>query len=168
VDRLLVLLLRRYVRRGSFKVTTATGTTYTFGDGSGPPVAVRFTTKAAQCAALLDPELKLGETYMDGTLVVERGTIADVLEILLRQEPIVTPTWGLVRLLRSCSAAGSNSIRGRGPETMSPIITTSMAGFIRCFSTATSNTAALISRHPINRSTTPNWPKDATLPPNSA
>ena len=88
MDRLLLILLRRFIRRGVSTVTTAAGSTYTFGDGSGPPVAVRFTTASAQRAVLFDPELKFGEAYMDGTFVVERGSIADVLAILLRQERI--------------------------------------------------------------------------------
>ena len=93
MERLLELFLRRYIRRGCLKVTTAHGNTYTFGDGSGPPVAVRFTTASAQRAVLFDPELKLGEFYMDGTFVVERGSIADVLAILFRQDSSTMPGW---------------------------------------------------------------------------
>jgi cyclopropane-fatty-acyl-phospholipid synthase len=101
VDRLLLTFLRRFIRRGSFTLTTAKGSTYKFGDGSGAPVAVRFTTAKAQRAVLLDPELKLGEAYMDGTLVVERGSIADVLAVLLRQERFSTPNWALApRVIR--------------------------------------------------------------------
>ena len=66
-------------------------------------MAVRFTTAKAQRAVLLDPELKLGEAYMDGTFVVEQGSIADVLAILLRQDRIAAPNWAwpprLVRYL---------------------------------------------------------------------
>jgi cyclopropane-fatty-acyl-phospholipid synthase len=100
VDRLLFALLGRFIRRGSINITTAEGATLTFGDGSGRPLAVRFTTKSAQRAVLIDPELKLGEAYMDGTLVVERGTIADVLAVLLRQPPDGSSNWALPRLLR--------------------------------------------------------------------
>ena len=100
MERLLFIFLRRYIRRGSFTVTTAAGRTYTFGDGRGPLVAVRFTTTRAQRAVLVDPELKLGEAYMDGTLVVEQGSIADVLAVLLRQEPIAAPNWAITRLVR--------------------------------------------------------------------
>jgi cyclopropane-fatty-acyl-phospholipid synthase len=92
VDGMLVAFLRRFIRRGCLTVTTAAGKKYSFGDGSGPPVAIRFTRASAQRAVLLDPELKLGESYMDGTLVVERGSIADVLSVLLRQR-WVTPRW---------------------------------------------------------------------------
>ena len=95
MDWLLPFLLGRFIRRGSFTVTTAGGKTYTFGDGSGSPVAVRFTTAKTQRAVLLDPELKLGEAYMDGTFVVEQGSIADVIALLLRQDQIAAPNWAL-------------------------------------------------------------------------
>ncbi len=100
MDRLLLILLRRFIRRGCIAITTAAGATYNLGDGSGPPVAVRFTTSSAQRAVLFDPELKIGETYMDGTLIVERGSIADVLAILLRQERIASDWAWLPRLVR--------------------------------------------------------------------
>ena len=99
MDRLLAWFLGRFICRGSLKVTTAAGKIFTFGDGSGPPVAVRLTTAKAQRAVLLDPELKLGEAYMDGSFVVERGSIADVLAILVGQER--SANWVLPpRLLR--------------------------------------------------------------------
>ncbi len=101
MDQLLSIFLKRFIRHGSLTVTTASGRRYTFGDGNGPPVAVRFTDARAQRAVLLDPELRLGEAYMDGTFVVEQGSIADALAILLRQESIATPKWALpTRLMR--------------------------------------------------------------------
>lgn len=57
-----------------------------FGDGSGPAVAVRLTSQNALYRILLDPELRLGEAYMDGGLVLENGSIADLLHILLAQD----------------------------------------------------------------------------------
>jgi cyclopropane-fatty-acyl-phospholipid synthase len=85
MERIFALALRRFVRIGNLRVTTASGSMFVFGDGSGPPVAIRFTSRAAQRGVLLDPELKFGEAYMDGTVVVEQGSIADVLAILLSQ-----------------------------------------------------------------------------------
>jgi len=92
MDRLLRFLLRTFLRRGTFRLTTSRGTTFTFGDGTGKPVSVRFTNRAAEWGILLDPELKLGEAYMDGTFVVEEGTIADVLAVALGQGTEV-PHW---------------------------------------------------------------------------
>ena len=97
-DRLLRLLLGRFVRRGTLRFTTARGSIFTVGGGgSGPRVAIRFMTKAAEGGVVLDPELKLGEAYMDGTLQVEKGTIADLLAIVLGQTndgmpPTLEPT----------------------------------------------------------------------------
>jgi cyclopropane-fatty-acyl-phospholipid synthase len=95
LDWLLATFLRRFIRDGSLTVTTAAGRTYTFGDGSGPPVAVRFTDAKAQRSVLFNPQLRLGEAYMDGTLVVERGSIADLLAVLMRQDHVAPPRWVL-------------------------------------------------------------------------
>jgi cyclopropane-fatty-acyl-phospholipid synthase len=103
MDRLLQFLLKTFIRRGTFRVTTSRGTVFTFGDGTGQPVSVRFASRSAEWGILLDPELKFGESYMDGTFVVEEGTIADVLAIALGQKSEV-PHWarlqGLLRYLR--------------------------------------------------------------------
>ena len=100
MDRLLLIFLRQFIRRGSLTVTTARGRICTFGDGTGLPIAIRFTSAAAERAVLLDPELKLGETYMDGTFIVEQGSIADVLALLFVQEHPGARNWALPRLLR--------------------------------------------------------------------
>ncbi len=94
MDRLLQFLLKTFIRRGTFRVTTSRGTVLTFGDGTGRPVSVRFVTRAAEWGILLDPELKFGEAYMNGTFVVEQGSIADVLEITLGQDSDV-PHWAI-------------------------------------------------------------------------
>src|SRR5437763_9476427 len=85
MDRVLQVVLRSFIRHGTLRLTTAGGTVLEFGDGTGAPVAVRFMTRAAQWAILLDPELAVGECYMDGTLVIEQGSIADFLALALSQ-----------------------------------------------------------------------------------
>lgn len=92
MDRLLRRFLSQFIRRGSMTVTSANGSKFTVGDGSGEPVAVRFVTADAERKSLINPELGLGEAYMDGEFVVERGTIADALAILLDQ-PDLLPHW---------------------------------------------------------------------------
>ena len=85
LDRLLEIALASIVRVGSLRVTTAGGHTFTVGDGSGPPLALRLTTRAAQLGLALDPQLKFGEAYMDGTLVLEQGAIDEVLALVMSQ-----------------------------------------------------------------------------------
>jgi cyclopropane-fatty-acyl-phospholipid synthase len=89
---LLRFLLGRYIRRGALSITTARGAQFTFGDGSGEPVAVRILTSSAERQLLMDPELTLGEIFMNGSLTMERGTIADLLALVLGQ-PDVLPRW---------------------------------------------------------------------------
>lgn len=93
MDRLLRLALRQFIRSGNLRVTTAGGVVFTFGDGSGTPTAIRFTSRGAQLGVLLDPELKFGEAYVDGTLIVEQGTIADVLSVVFAQCRDGKPPW---------------------------------------------------------------------------
>ena len=98
MDRLLQFLLKSFISRGNFRVTTSRGTTFTFGDGSGPLVAIRLVTRAAEWGIILDPELKFGESYMDGSLVVEQGSIADVLSVALGQKSEL-PQWARPQFL---------------------------------------------------------------------
>ena len=92
MDRLLRYALSQYIRRGTITFTTADGMVFTCGDGSGTPVAVRFTTAQTQRRILLNPELALGEAFMDGSFVVEQGSLADVLAIVMDQSDDV-PDW---------------------------------------------------------------------------
>jgi cyclopropane-fatty-acyl-phospholipid synthase len=92
MDRLLRYFLKQFIRRGAMTFTTASGAKFSCGDGTGEPVSVRFLTIDAERRVLLNPELGLGEVYMDGTFVVEQGSIADALAILLDQ-PEMLPRW---------------------------------------------------------------------------
>src|ERR1700761_4727913 len=92
MDGLLRYFLSRFIRRGTMSFTTASGARFDCGDGTGEPVAARFLTDDAERRVLLNPELALGEVYMDGAFVVEKGTIADVLAIILDQ-PEILPRW---------------------------------------------------------------------------
>jgi cyclopropane-fatty-acyl-phospholipid synthase len=103
MDWLLQAVAGRFIHRGNFRLTVPDGRVFTFGDGTGKPVAVRFTTRAALREVLLDPEMKFGEAYMDGTMLVEEGSIADVLHVVC-QNDAEAQRWGrplyLVRYLK--------------------------------------------------------------------
>jgi cyclopropane-fatty-acyl-phospholipid synthase len=93
MDRLLRGALA-HIRRGNLVMSSATGRAMRFGDGTGPPIAARFTSKWAQLGALLDPELRFGEAYMDGTFVVEQGSITDFLDLVAREQA-ADPPWAV-------------------------------------------------------------------------
>jgi cyclopropane-fatty-acyl-phospholipid synthase len=83
-EKILSLAFTRSVKHGTLNLTTAGGQHFTFGDGGSPQVSIRFTDKAAQTSLCLHPELKLGELYMDGRLIIEEGEILDLLQLLLQ------------------------------------------------------------------------------------
>jgi cyclopropane-fatty-acyl-phospholipid synthase len=89
-----------FVRRGNLRVTTADGRSFVLGDGTGTPLAVRFKSRRAQIGAVLDPELKVGEAYMDGDFVVEQGSLAEFLDLAFSQDPLgYLPRWARPRWL---------------------------------------------------------------------
>jgi cyclopropane-fatty-acyl-phospholipid synthase len=73
--------LGKLVRTGNLEVETADGATHTFGDGSGQRLGVRLVDRAAELELLMDPALALGELYMEGRLIVTRGSLCDILEV---------------------------------------------------------------------------------------
>ena len=113
MDRLLRYFLGQFIRRGSMTFTAASGTKFTCGDGTGPPVSVRFLSPRTERRILLNPELALGEAYMDGTFVVENGSIADALAILLDQ-PEMVPRWGRLQWWMRYLARHARQFNWRG------------------------------------------------------
>ena len=92
MDRLLRAVCRRLIGTGNLRVTTASGLAFNCGDGAGTPVAIRFASRGAEWRVLLDPELRLGEAYMDGGLVVGQGSIAEFLDLTVRNLSRTSPT----------------------------------------------------------------------------
>jgi cyclopropane-fatty-acyl-phospholipid synthase len=75
--------LSRLITRGELEVIDPSGACRTFGPGGPPRVRVRIGGVRTQLGLLLDPELRLGETYMDGTLAIEEGTLGELLELCI-------------------------------------------------------------------------------------
>ena len=83
MDRILTSVLSRSIRRGNLKVHTATGACLSFGDGTGLPIALRIHDRSAQWALLRDPDMQLGELFMDQRLTLDEGSIYDLLHLML-------------------------------------------------------------------------------------
>ncbi len=74
-------VIAKLVRVGRLRVELPGGAARDFGDGTGAQVTVRFADRAAIWQLLRDPELKLGELYMDGRLLVTQGDLYDLLAL---------------------------------------------------------------------------------------
>ena len=81
---LLVTFLRKFVRQGHLTLVDAAGRVHEIGVIEQPAVVIRLHDKATERAMMLNPQLALGEAYMDGRLTVETGSIADVLDLLMK------------------------------------------------------------------------------------
>ena len=91
-QNLLLNALQKLVRQGSLTISTASGESVTLGDGGTPKATMRFTDHGAERALLLDPEFKLGELFMDDRIVIDDGSIYDVLALILRDADNVPPS----------------------------------------------------------------------------
>lgn len=81
-------LLKPLIRTGRITLIDAHGKRWEFGGESGPaderPCTVRLTDPSLHWKLGVNPGLHAGEAYMAGTLVVEEGSIYDLLSIVTR------------------------------------------------------------------------------------
>ncbi|MEM8788604.1 MAG: cyclopropane-fatty-acyl-phospholipid synthase family protein [Pseudomonadota bacterium] len=97
------------MRQGALRVTYPSGTTRTHGPGP-ETVAIRITDAGALKAIATDPQLAVGEMYMDGRLIVEEGSIYDFISLTKRNTNVRAATPGAIRthLWRSFRASVRN------------------------------------------------------------
>ncbi|MEI9901750.1 MAG: cyclopropane-fatty-acyl-phospholipid synthase family protein [Hyphomicrobium sp.] len=118
MEKVLTAVLSELVRRGSLTILTARGREYTFGDGTGEEVRIRFLDRGAERGLVLNPELRLGELYMDGRIAVERGSIYDFLALVLQdangeQRSLPARLLGKLRFLTRSAVSRNNPWRAR-------------------------------------------------------
>lgn len=104
------------VRTGALRFVFADGQALDLGDGTGRRVVARFADVLAPWAMLLDPDLQTGELFTDGRLLIDEGTVYDLLHLVLRHAAEVEGTasaaaldWVRARLRRM----GKGNDRGR-------------------------------------------------------
>jgi cyclopropane-fatty-acyl-phospholipid synthase len=76
--------LKRLFRTGSLEVRLPRGRVLELGEGGEPAVIVRVTDNLTLARIMAAPSLGVGEAYMDGRLVLERGSIRDLLDLATR------------------------------------------------------------------------------------
>ena len=88
------ILLDHLIGEGDLVVIDADGATHRFGDGTGPRVGLRFLDRRTERAIALDPQLALGEAWMDGRIEMVEGGIYDLLALVMREiERHPVPRW---------------------------------------------------------------------------
>lgn len=81
---MLAWLLENLIKVGCLTVIDANGKKREYRGSPGPEVTIRLHKRSLNWTLPLNPELRLGEAYMDGTLTVENGSIYDLLDLVGR------------------------------------------------------------------------------------
>jgi len=75
-------LVEKLLSKGSITLIRPGKPPSTHGAGGGKHLTIRFTDRRVAFDIALNPRLRLGEAYMDGRLIIEDGTILDLLEMV--------------------------------------------------------------------------------------
>jgi cyclopropane-fatty-acyl-phospholipid synthase len=80
--------LRRSIRNGSLTLIEPSGRVTTFGEKRADQgeIVVRLVGPMTPLKLALWPDLYLGEAYMNGSLVLERGDLWDLLDLFARNQ----------------------------------------------------------------------------------
>jgi cyclopropane-fatty-acyl-phospholipid synthase len=81
---LLQQIFQRVIKSGSLTLIDAQGRRFQYGDFPEPGVVIRVHDRATEWRMALNANLAVGEAYMDGRLTIERGTIYDFLDLVIR------------------------------------------------------------------------------------
>lgn len=74
-------MLKRFIQVGALTVIDAHGRQHSFTGSPGPRVTFRITNPALHRRLFFNPDLALGEGYMNGEIQFEEGTLYDFLEL---------------------------------------------------------------------------------------
>lgn len=87
--RPLVALIEQIITVGNLVfIDGATGARQRFGNGTGPQVTIGLTSKAAIRIAG-NPDLALGEAFMEGSLAILEGDLRSLFDLLFRNEAVI-------------------------------------------------------------------------------
>ena len=82
-SKCLSIFLSRLIKYGSLVVIYVGGRSAQFGEPSPSPVTIRFHARSLPRNIFLNPDLALGEAYMDGTLTVDDDDLYGLLELVM-------------------------------------------------------------------------------------
>lgn len=99
IEKLLVRNLKYLIKQGSITLVMASGKRFHIGDAISSRLQLRFADNLVPLKLLMDPELQLGELFMNKQLLVEQGSIYDLLELLLRHTPNSQAEFPLQKIL---------------------------------------------------------------------
>ncbi|MFO1115244.1 MAG: cyclopropane-fatty-acyl-phospholipid synthase family protein [Beijerinckiaceae bacterium] len=113
MKNLLTSLVSHIVERGNLRIEFADGETRDFGDGAGPRVVGRFADRRGPLDVIRNPELALGELFMDGRFAMVEGSMFDLLAILMSNAMRRDPP-AIIRIIRKSRDVGAQFLLRNG------------------------------------------------------
>jgi cyclopropane-fatty-acyl-phospholipid synthase len=80
-------LVGKIIRKGRLTILMSDGKTLEIGPGGEPSLTVRLADRKTAFDIARNPRVGIGEAYMDGRLIIEDGTILDLLELATSANP---------------------------------------------------------------------------------
>ena len=75
-------LLKKILKKGHLVWIKPNGLDFEYGDKTGTPIKMRTTNDFSEIKMMMNPSLHFGESYMNGSLILEEGTIHDLLKLI--------------------------------------------------------------------------------------
>ena len=75
-------LLKKILKKGHLVWIKPNGLVFEYGDKTGTPIKMITTNDFSEMKMMLNPSLHFGESYMNASLVLEEGTIHDLLKLI--------------------------------------------------------------------------------------
>jgi cyclopropane-fatty-acyl-phospholipid synthase len=113
---LFTAILSSIVKRGGLRIVDARGRARLIGDGSPPRATVRLKNRQMEWKLARNPGLAVGEAYMDGTLIIEQGSLYDFLEVVAKNfNAIGRPGW-MIAMERLGTRLGQHNPIGKAQK----------------------------------------------------
>lgn len=97
-ERLIDEVFSRVIKKGSLNIIDAFGQQHKFGNEKSPDVTIRLLDSELHHKIALNPELFIGEAFMEGRLLVEKGTLKQFFEIMYSNTSTKMPS-GWLRMI---------------------------------------------------------------------
>ena len=96
-------LLQKVIKKGHLVWIKPNGEEFEFGDKTGNLIKMRTTNAFSEIKMMMNPSLHFGESYMDGSMILEEGNIHDLLKLIFVNSESNVDHWlmDMARVIRA-------------------------------------------------------------------
>ena len=111
-------LLQKIIKKGHLIWVKSNGTELEFGDKSGTFIKMKTTNAFSEIKVMMNPSLHFGESYMNGSLILEEGNIHDLLKLIFVNSESNADHWAIkidkvIRTIRNKIVSGNYIIKSK-------------------------------------------------------